>query len=121
MVWSFILQLRYPHVHVTEVAIVHLNSNETSCCSTTPYDYNTQICCDGVMGSLVEGHSTYCCSSAPYSYNSQMCCNYHVLDVQGNKKSCCDAELYNSSSHMCCNGRVSVRDGEGALTGPNCL
>ncbi|KAG2491662.1 hypothetical protein HYH03_010031 [Edaphochlamys debaryana] len=63
----------------------------TQCCGRTPYNPDTQACCNDV---LAAGRGTQCCESSTgvkaYDYDTQRCCN----GVVGEGDSCCGTRAY---------------------------
>jgi hypothetical protein len=100
-----------------------LYQDNTSCCGSQQFNYQTDICCDQGQGPINKtyGDVTGCCGSTPYNYTSTSCCypSLATYDTQsetccngtvlynpfGEYSACCGTVVYNWSQSLCCNDR----------------
>jgi hypothetical protein len=78
------------------------------CCGNSAFNYDTQICCQGVVRPILYGYRTYCCGNRTYDYSSERCCYANSIDADG-VSTTTDATLYNNTLQMCCDGVVMPR------------
>jgi len=89
---------------VGAVAVVYREFGyDTGCCGTAVFDSKKFLCCNDKLYPRLQGRSCCPGSNKVYNYETQLCCNGVVLNREfGDHSGCCGTSVIDNDKFYCC-------------------